>query len=551
VTLVLLLAVGSAGAAVSGWALPRGGRAAQWGAVAGSAALLGVVLLAFALDAPRVGTPGSQADAGLLDGRLVPNDYLRLVVALWALDAVLVVFIAWLAGGLAGLRGLLPAMLAAITGGTLAFAATDLVIGAAAAGATGAVALVVLLAPRDPSPLPAAARELRVTLLTTVLLTTSIVVAPVAAGLALRAGAGNGVAPVEGGPIAPAGGPEAVAAVGMLVLAITLAVALRAAAIPFHRRVPHLADAVPPIALPLLLAWLTVPLAVVAVAAVDLLLAPLALPLGGEQTVVVAVACVTLVGASLAAFLQEDLRHAAGYLVIADGALVLLGLAALDPEAWGPSRTWLVALAASKTALLAWAAVVEDRFGSRRIPDLRGWMRRSPLLAAALLLATLASFGLPGWAAFQARLDLGRLAGGPGLDWVLVVLGFLTLPTYLRLLALGTGSTTTRVERSAPERIVRRPRLGALRVVRAGPARPADLARRSLVREAVRVSGAVPGLTRAGRRLMTAVRRDATELSAAAVLTMAILAALTSWGALDIAGAASEPAPIVSGAGSD
>jgi hypothetical protein len=34
---------------------------------------------------------------------------------------------------------------------------------------------------------------------------------------------------------------------------------------------------------------------------------------------------------------------------------------------------------------------------------------------------------------------------------------------------------------------------------------------------------------------------------ASAVLALAVLAALTSWGALDIAGAAAEPAPIVSG----
>jgi hypothetical protein len=38
---------------------------------------------------------------------------------------------------------------------------------------------------------------------------------------------------------------------------------------------------------------------------------------------------------------------------------------------------------------------------------------------------------------------------------------------------------------------------------------------------------------------------------AAAVLALAILAALTSWGALDIAGAAAEPAPITAGPAGD
>ena len=50
-----------------------------------------------------------------------------------------------------------------------------------------------------------------------------------------------------------------------------------------------------------------------------------------------------------------------------------------------------------------------------------------------------------------------------------------------------------------------------------------------------------------GRRAAAAMRRDRTELLAAAVLALAVLAALTSWGALDIGGAASEAAPIVSG----
>ena len=55
-----------------------------------------------------------------------------------------------------------------------------------------------------------------------------------------------------------------------------------------------------------------------------------------------------------------------------------------------------------------------------------------------------------------------------------------------------------------------------------------------------------------GRRLAAAaMRRDATELTAAAVLTLAVLAAFTSWGVLDIGGAASEPAPIMSNAASD
>jgi len=195
------------------------------------------------------------------------------------------------------------------------------------------------------------------------------------------------------------------------------------------------------------------------------------------------------------------------------------------------------------------------------LPDLRGWIRRSPLLGAALLLVTIASFGFPGWAAFEARISLAQLSGAAPLDTILIVLGFLTLPTYLRLLAAGTGRPTSRVDRAAPERIVRTRRTETLTMEREGAA-AADggssaVARRnaqaSSARRAARRSRrmASRGATSTSRRLMRAVRRDATELTAACVLTLAILGALTAWGVLDIGGASSEPAPITTNAASD
>lgn len=555
--LLLLLAIAAFGATASGIGLSRGGRAGRTGAILGGLSLLGVVAVSFALTAPRVGTGEIPPGIGSLDGRLIPNDYMRLVMALWALDGALVVLVAWLAGGLAGLRGLMPAVLASIAAGAVALSATNLVLGTAAAGATGFVALLVLLAFRDPGGIPAAARELRVTMLATVLLMTAIVVAPLAAAIVVRGA-------TDGAGISAAGGTgvdSAAALVGMIVLAVALAVGLRIGVLPFHLRIPQLTDVAPPIALPLLLAWVPLPLAVVGLAAVDLLVAPLALPLGEEQVIIVAVVIVTLGGASLAAFLQDDIRHMTGYVVIADGAIVLLGLAALTPDAWGPARIWLVALAATKTGLATWAAVVESRFGSRHLPDIRGWIRRSPLLGAALLVVAVASFGFPGWAAFEARITLAQLSGGAPLDTILIVLGFLTLPTYLRLLAAGTGRPTSRVDRAAPERIIRTRRVETLPVEAEGPAAAGEgasgVVRRdahpNAARRAARRSPrmASRGATSTGRRLMRAVRRDATELTAACVLTIALLAALTAWGVLDIGGASSEPAPITTNAASD
>ena len=585
-TLAVLLAVGGLGAGLAAWGGARGGTAARFGAVAGALALLIVLALALAMDAGRVGDTDAASQTGaFFDGRIVATDYVRLVVALWALDSVLVVAIAWLLGGLLALRGLLGATLAAIVGGTVALGATSLTLGVLAAAATGLASVVVVVAAERPSAVPTAARELRAALGTGALLLGAIAISPVAGALAL--GEGSAGFDDGGATLAATANGEAGGVLGIAALGIVLAVGVRLGAIPFHLRVPRLTDVSPPVASPLLLGWLSLPLAVAGLAALDRLVAPLALPLDGERAIIVAFAFLTLVAGALAAFLADDLRHSVGYLVIADGGLVLLGLAALDPAAWGPTRVWLVALAASKTAVAAWAAVTEARFETRSLPDLRGWIRRAPILAAGLLLAMMATFGLPGWIVFGARGDLARLAAGAPWDAVLVVAGFLTLPAYLRLLAIGAGPPSSPVARAAPERIMRRRRPQEALPVELEGAGPAVTAGEALAAK-IGVTGGIVGASAGaaasadaagvdaggrpatagaawsrlsmrrpaaaaslGQRLAAALRRDRTELTSAAVLALAILAALTSWGALDIGGAAAEPAPIVSGPASD
>ena len=455
-----LVGCAAVGAAVSAWGLARTGRAEQMGMWVGIAALLLVVVFAFAMDAPRIADGEGPVAGASFNGRLVPNTYLRLVIGLWALMSVLVVGIGRLLGGLPALRGLLPATLAALAGATVTLGASSLALGVAAATATGLAALVVVLAAEGPAAVSAAAAELRVTLLGGTLLLASVAAVPVLADLVLRgvtgaSGSGSGA---DGAPAAAAAGGTAGAVIGLLTVVGALVVGLRYGVLPFHLRVPRLADVVHPVTLPLLLAWIPLPLAAVGIVAVDTLIAPLALPLDGERLIIVLFALLTLAGAALGAYLQDDIRHATGYLVVADAGLVILALAALDPAAWGPARAWIVVLAASKTALGAWSAVAEDRFGTRSIPDLRGWMRRSPMLAAALALTAVATFGLPGWVAFEARGTLATLVADGPAAVLLVLAGFLTLPTYIRLLVLGTGPVTSRVDGSVPERVVRRPR---------------------------------------------------------------------------------------------
>ena len=132
---------------------------------------------------------------------------------------------------------------------------------------------------------------------------------------------------------------------------------------------------------------------------------------------------------------------------------------------------------------------------------------------------------------------------------------------------MGAGRVTSRVDRTAPERMGRRRRPAEslpveLEGSEIGAEHPgAPRLGRGRGRAGQWHRGACRGVSArerrteraalAGRRLAVALRRNRTELLSGAVLALAILGALTSWGALGIADAAAEPAPIILGPGSD
>jgi len=442
-TLGALLVIGALGSAGSAWALGRGGAVGRIGAIGGVLALLLVALLAAISPTPASLTPDAwgAVDGTLWNGALVPGGYLRLVIALWAGSSVAVTGVAWLLRGTAGLRGLLPATLAALVGGTVALAASTPALAIVAAGAMGLASVPVVLASPRAAAAAIAAREVRIAVATTLVVLTVACIAPVVARLVLAN---------PDGPASGAGSGTA-AAIAFGLLAISLVVAGRVGAIPFHVRVSALTDIAPAGSFPLVAAWLPLPLAAATVGLVVAVLVPLSPQVGSAQALIVAAVLLTTLAAALVGFIQDDLRHAIGYLTIADLGFVILALGALDPALWGPARAWLLTVAVTKTALAIWAAVVEDRFETRSVPELRGWLRPSPVLGVALVLILVATYGLPGWAVMSARVALaGHGAGGPW-DAALLVASMLTLPAYVRWLWLGRGDPTSHVDRAVPE----------------------------------------------------------------------------------------------------
>lgn len=226
---------------------------------------------------------------------------------------------------------------------------------------------------------------------------------------------------------------------GLAYLSFALAAAVRFGVIPFHVWAARLASVAPEVSLPVLTAWGPAVLALVALAWIDGSVAVLAPELGTERLVIVGIAVMTIVLASFAAWIQDDLEHVLGYSIMADAGVVLLGLAALDPEAWAPTRLWILAFVVARSAFAAWTAAVRVTFSTGRVDELRGWALRSPPLLVAFALVVLASVGVPGLAAFEARVDLLELiASGPALAILLLAM-LLPLVFYGRLLAVGVA----------------------------------------------------------------------------------------------------------------
>ena len=176
------------------------------------------------------------------------------------------------------------------------------------------------------------------------------------------------------------------------------------------------------------LAWLNA-------AVVPLAPAPVALPL--ERALVVGVAAVTLLLGAFAAWIQDDIKHIVAYSIVQDAAFVILAFAALDSASWAPALTWILVFVLAKSAFAAWALAVRRRFGTRKLRELRGWARRTPLLTGALVIIAAATIGWPGVASYEARMALIRLTSDGPFRWVLTLGAICALAYYARVLAVG------------------------------------------------------------------------------------------------------------------
>jgi formate hydrogenlyase subunit 3/multisubunit Na+/H+ antiporter MnhD subunit len=481
----------------------------------GTLAEIGAVLAALgAATAVRPDTP-----LGIGGGALAGSDHLRVLLVLCLGGGLLVLIVARLATWQPSAPGALLGGAAGI-GLALGLVGTPpALLGAAAA--TVAASALALGSPAAPSRIRALARELRGA-------TTSVVVGLVAAGIVPAAASTPGRVPGLAEP----------AAAALVFLGIGLVLAHRFGAIPLHARVSRLADATPSGALPILAAWVPATWVIVILGWAPVALGPSSADLGLERALIVALALVTLLFGAVAALIQDEVDHVVAYTIVADAGIALLALASLDPAARDAARAWVLVFATTRTALIGWTIAFRAAFGTGRLRDTAGWMRRAPALGVALAAILVAVVGWPGLLAWEARLAILRSAtGGPVL--LLAYAGSLgTGVAICRLLVVGLGRPSPIVAGAVGEL----PRLPAQPAGAAsGPAAPATAPAR--VRAA-----SLPGRMRvlaasAGRDARPALELNRVPLRAFMVILLAGLALLAAVGAFGIDAAARAAGP--------
>ena len=241
------------------------------------------------------------------------------------------------------------------------------------------------------------------------------------------------------GPLGGAGGPVSIdpgaqLSLGLALLLIVAAVAIRTGLIPLHVWAARFMEGVSPLAIPAAFAWGSAAFVLVALDWSQVALGPAAAG-DAERWLIIFVAMVSVVLGGLAAMVHDDIEHVLGYSILQDAGVAVLAFASLDPGVVAAARNWLVASATVKTALAAWASVVRTTYGGHRLDDLGGWARHSPALGVAFAGILVAAIGLPNMALFQARSDLVSSAM-PGIGPVVALVIAAMPAVYLGRIAI-------------------------------------------------------------------------------------------------------------------
>jgi formate hydrogenlyase subunit 3/multisubunit Na+/H+ antiporter MnhD subunit len=392
-------------------------------------------------------TIGAQDTVPLAGTVVSGSDGLRTIALTWAAGLALLGF----ADALVGTGGatLGPSLIGLGTG-VVALSVADAGIGFALLTASGLVTALAPLAWLRGSPNDRAQLGLRL-------------LRPLAAAglIGLMAVAWGASAAGPFAALEPIGGldPGLETAIGLGLLVVVGAVALRMGAIPAHIWAARFAESGPVAAIPATLGWGAAGFALVALGWVDVTIAPAAAPLISERNLITVLAASSVLLGGLAAILHDDIEHILFYSIVQDAGIALLAFGVIRPDVAAAGRDWLIGMVAVKSGLAGWVLVTHSTFGARRLSELRGWARSSPILGVGLVIVLAGAIGLPGMASFAARGLLTEAAIATPFNVFVLLAAFAPLVYIGRILLVGMDRMSDAV-RSVE---TARPRLRGLR----------------------------------------------------------------------------------------
>jgi len=121
---------------------------------------------------------------------------------------------------------------------------------------------------------------------------------------------------------------------------------------------------------------------------------------------ILCLAAITLLYGNLGALFQQNLKRLLGYSSIAHAGYLLLGVAALNAAGAGAVLFYLAQYAFTVLCGFLAITVLGNATGSEELSGCAGLHRRSPLLAAALVISMLSLAGLPPLSGFFGKLLL-------------------------------------------------------------------------------------------------------------------------------------------------
>jgi NADH-quinone oxidoreductase subunit N len=141
------------------------------------------------------------------------------------------------------------------------------------------------------------------------------------------------------------------------------------------------------------------------------------------NTVLLAIAAITILYGSLCAIPQRNLKRLLGYSSIASAGYLLLGVAALSKDGAAAVLYYLSGYLFTVVAAFTVLAVAIRATDAEDIATLAGLGQRSPFLAAAMTLSMVSLAGIPPLAGFFGKFLLFKAAvdAGPAYYWAVAV----------------------------------------------------------------------------------------------------------------------------------